>query len=228
MARAGGLALILASLLFMAVFAFLASAFDYPAILDRDVSEVLPRLLQTGERGRVVWSLYAFLPMLLIPAGLGAREAFGRVTPGLSRLAPVSATVCAIAMTLGLARWPSIHWRLAERYGTASNEQRAVIAGVFDGLNAYLGNFIGEFLGELALTVFFAVCAYGLLKSPRVSRWIAWAAVVATATGAIALFRNVTGVVAPIAGVNNIVLPVWLIVLGVTLVRLNGKPEPLR
>jgi uncharacterized membrane protein HdeD (DUF308 family) len=49
--------------------------------------------------------------------------------------------------------------------------------------------------------------------------------------GMIGMFRNVTGVVAPIAAVNNYLLPIWMIVFGVTLVRYhsansNGSYQP--
>jgi hypothetical protein len=44
--------------------------------------------------------------------------------------------------------------------------------------------------------------------------------------GLVAAFRNVTSVVAPIAMANNLVLPVWpvwLVVLGVVLLRFRGR-----
>jgi hypothetical protein len=40
------------------------------------------------------------------------------------------------------------------------------------------------------------------------------------------MFRNVTTAVAPFAAVNNFVLPVWLIVLGVFLVRAPRASGP--
>jgi hypothetical protein len=46
--RAGGLALILGALAFLAVFSYLAARFGYPDVLDGVASEVLPRLLSTG------------------------------------------------------------------------------------------------------------------------------------------------------------------------------------
>lgn len=39
------------------------------------------------------------------------------------------------------------------------------------------------------------------------------------AIGFVAALRNVTPVVAPVAEINNYVLPIWLIVLGVVLAR---------
>ena len=55
-ARAGGIALILAAILFMAVFSYLAATFDYPDVLDRPAAEVLPRLVALGSSGRAVWA----------------------------------------------------------------------------------------------------------------------------------------------------------------------------
>ena len=72
-ARVGGWSLVLAALGFVAVFAYLAARFDYPDVLDGTAADVLPRLLALGESGRAVWVVYAFLPLLLIPAGVGAR-----------------------------------------------------------------------------------------------------------------------------------------------------------
>jgi hypothetical protein len=37
------------------------------------------------------------------------------------------------------------------------------------------------------------------------------------------MFRNVTDVVAPIAAVNNYLLPLWMIVFGTGLLRFGGR-----
>jgi hypothetical protein len=47
------------------------------------------------------------------------------------------------------------------------------------------------------------------------------------AAGLIGMFRNVTAVVAPVAEVNNYLLPVWMIVFGVSLLRFSRKPSPV-
>src|SRR5438874_1454366 len=73
--RAGGIALIAGALAFLTVFSFLAARFDYPAVLDGSAAEVLPKLLATGTTGRLVWAVYAFLPLVWIPAGVAAFHA---------------------------------------------------------------------------------------------------------------------------------------------------------
>jgi len=219
--HAGGWSLILGAVAFMAVFSYLAARFDYPAILDGSAETVLPRLLATGSTGRAIWALYAFLPLIWIPAGVGAHLALRRSHPGSSLLALQCAVVAALAMMLGLMRWPTIHWRVAELYAEADSSQRAVLDALFDGLNTYLGNYLGEFLGELAFNAFFLLTGWALLHTRRV----AVLGLVAGLAGLVGMFRNVTAAVAPVAAVNNYLLPAWMIVFGVVLARWREPME---
>ena len=219
--RAGGWSLILGAVAFMAVFSYLAARFDYPAILDGPAETVLPHLLATGSTGRAVWAIYAFLPLVWIPAGVGAYLALRRSHPGSSLLALQCAVVAALAMMLGLMRWPTVHWRLAQLYATADSSQRAVLDALFDGLNTYLGNYLGEFLGELAFNAFFLLTGWALLQTRRV----AVLGLVAGLAGLVGMFRNVTAAVAPVAAVNNYLLPAWMIVFGVVLARWREPME---
>ena len=135
------------------------------------------------------------------------------------RLALVLAVVAALTMMLGLMRWPSVHWHLAVAFEQAAPPERAVLAAVFDGLNTYLGNYLGEFVGELSFSGFFLLTSIVWLQSPRTHNWMAWVGVGTAASGLVGMFRNVTGVVAPIAALNNYLLPAFMIILGVALVR---------
>lgn len=221
--RVGGWSLILGAMAFMAIFGYLAARFDYPGILDGPAAEVLPRLLATGSAGRVAWALYGFLPLIWIPAGVGAYMALRESHPGALMVAAHSAVVAAIAMMLGLMRWPTIHWRVAELYATADPEQREVLDTLYDGLNTYLGNYIGEFLGELAFSTYFILTSWALLRARVAPRGVAVLGLVTGGAGLVGMFRHVFAGVAPVASVNNYLLPAWMIVLGVVLVRLPGR-----
>lgn len=222
--RVGGLALVFGAVAFMAVFSFLAARFDYPAILDGPASTVLPRLLATGSSGRAAWALYAFLPLIWLPAGVGAYRAFRHFYPGAMLLALQWAVVAAVSMMLGLMRWPSVHWHLAQLQATATLEQQSMIAAIFDGLNTYLGNYIGEFLGELSFSTFFLLSSWTLLRSRATPTWVAAVGLVTAVAGFVGMFRNVTVVVAPVAAINNYLLPLWMIIFGVVLIR-HRLPE---
>lgn len=226
MVRLGGIALILGALSFMAVFAFLAARFDYPAVLDGPASLVLPALLATGPTGRAVWALYGFLPLVWLPAGVAAYRALRASHPGAMLLALLCALLSAISMMLGLLRWPTIHWRLAELYVSADPAQRQVLEATFDGLNTYLGNYLGEFLGELGFSTFFVLTGWALLRSGFTARWAAILGLLTGVMGWIGMFRNLTTVVAPVADINNYLLPLWMIILGVILIRHRDSELP--
>jgi len=217
--------LILGATAFLGVFAVLAARFDYPAVLDGPANTVLPQLLATGQLGRAVWALYAFLPLIWLPAGVGAYCAFRGTHPGAMLLALQFAIMAAISMMLGLMRWPSIHWRLAEAYVAADPGQRDVLAAVFDGLNSYLGNYLGEFLGELSFSIFFLLSAWAMTRSASVPRWVAAMGLITGAAGLVGMFRNMTPAVATVASINNYLLPLWMIVFGVVLLR-HRMQEP--
>jgi Domain of unknown function (DUF4386) len=221
--RAGGVALIGGAVAFLAVFSFLAARFDYPAVLDGAAADVLPKLLATGATGRAVWALYAFLPLIWIPAGVAAFYALRPVHEGSMRTAMLFGVVAAVSMMLGLLRWPSIHWALAQAYERAGAPERTVIAAVFAGLNSYLGNYIGEFLGELSFSLFFLLSALAMLvRESRFPRWMAYLGLVTAVAGLVGMFRNVSDAVDPVAAVNNYLLPLWMIVFGVGLLRFEG------
>jgi hypothetical protein len=221
--RLGGFALIGGAIAFMAVFAYLAAKFNYPAVLDGSADTVLPSLIATGSGGRAAWAIYAFLPLVWLPAAAGAYQSLGYHRPGTMRLAELFAVMATISMMLGLMRWPTIHWELARAFVTAGPADRATMAALFDGLNTYLGNYIGEFLGELSFSMFFLLTSTTWLASSFNPRWVGWLGVATAGAGFVGMFRNVTSLVAPVAAVNNYLLPLFMIVLGVALIR----PRPL-
>jgi hypothetical protein len=223
--RFGGLCLAGGAVAFMGVFAYLAARFNYPDVLDGPAATVLPNLLAMGQEGRLVWTVYAFLPLIWLPAGVAAYEALAPVRCGPMRLALVLAVVAALAMMVGLMRWPSVHWYIAGAFEHAAPAEQRVLAAVFDGLNTYLGNFIGEFLGELSFSGFFLLTSIVWLESERNHKWIGWVGVGTAAAGFVGMFRNVTSAVAPIAAVNNYLLPAFMIILGVALVRSPGVAD---
>ncbi len=223
--RAAGVAYLVASTGFILVFAWLAAKFGYPDVLDLPAAEVLPKLLSLGAAGRTVWVIYALLPLLLIPAGLGAAGLLQNGSPRgqrAARLAGSMQMVAAVAMTIGLVRWSTLQWGLAESWVATDLSQHAEIVSRFDAYNLYLGNTIGEFAGELALYGSFLAFAIALLDGGR--RKMAALAAITGVFGSIGMFRNITAVVQPASDVTNNLLPVFLIAFGIMLVRERAAP----
>jgi hypothetical protein len=221
---AGGIALIAGAAAFLGVFSYLAARFHYPEVLDGRAQDVLPALLATGAAGRAAWSLYGVLPLVFIPAGVGAFQALRERAGGPMRVGALFALLAAVSMMLGLMRWPSVHWELARAWAAAGDGDRLVLGAVFDGLNRYLGNFIGEFLGELSFSVFFVLSGVGLLRHPSAPRWFGWWGIATGVLGLIGMWRNVTPSVDAVAAANNYLLPAWMIGFGVWLVVVSRRP----
>ena len=213
----GGACFIAGALAFVLVFSYLAAYFDYPAILEGSAEEVLPRLLEGGAGMRAVWAIYAFLPLLIVPAAVGTFFACPS-SPGRMLLALVLGCLAAFGMCLGLMRWPSVHWALAQAYAGASADTREGLEAVFNGLNLYLGNYIGEFFGETALAGFFLLAGLSLLDEARFPKWLGWTGIVFALLFVLGAFRNVAPSVQTVADINNGLLPLWMIVLGGALI----------
>jgi hypothetical protein len=229
---AGGIALVAGALAFLAVFAYLAARFNYPDVLDGSAPEVLPALLDTGSAGRTAWALYALLPLIWIPAGAGAFHALRRTGEGAMRVALHFATVAALAMMLGLMRWPSFHWELALAWTQGAPGARPALEALFNAANSYLGNYIGEFLGELTMSAFFFLSSLAMLRrSSGFPLWLGAIGLLTAVAGWIGMFRNTTAWVDPIAEMNNYLLPIWMILFGVGLLRSTrsaGRAVPLK
>ncbi len=183
-------------------------------------------ILAGGSTMRAIWALYAFLPLLLVPGAVGAYFACpssrGRMT-----LALVAASLGSLAMCLGLMRWPSIHWALADAYAQSGVEAKSSLAAVFLGLNVYLGNYIGEFLGEVCLAVFFLFLGLSLLNENQFPKWLAWSGIGFSMLFLVGAFRNVASAVQIIADINNTLLPLWMIILGIAMVWHQRHIDPI-
>jgi hypothetical protein len=226
--RAGGLSLIVGAAAFMAVFSYLAARFNYPDVLDGRASDVLPALLATGNAGRLVWAIYALLPLIWIPAAVGAFHALRETSEGMMRTALLLATVSSLAMMIGLMRWPSFHWELALAWTAGEPGARPALDALFNAANSYLGNYIGEFLGELTMNAFFLLAAVAMLRRRGgFAPWLGWVGVFTATAGLVGMFRNATSAVAPLAELNNYLLPVWMILFGIGLLRFTRSAAPV-
>jgi hypothetical protein len=222
--RFGGAAFIAGALAFVCVFSYLAMYFNYPAVLDGSAAEVLPRLRDGGAQMRAVWAVYAILPLFLIPGATGMLFACPSSRPRMT-LAVLLASLAALAMCLGLMRWPSIHWALAGAYPEAGPDARSSLDAVFIGLNLYLGNYIGEFLGETLLAAFFLLASLSMRVEARFPAWLGWSGVAFAIMFFIGAFRNVTAAVQHVADLNNGLLPLWMLVQGTALLWYARHPD---
>ncbi len=114
--KSAGIVLILLSLAFIAVFSYLAVAFGYPDVLDHEANQVLPVLLEGGTRLRGVWFLYAALPLGLVFAAAASASVLRPGGTVVEKVGVSAGVTAGIAMILGLVRWPTLEWALAQHW----------------------------------------------------------------------------------------------------------------
>ena len=68
------------------------------------------------------------------------------------------------------------------------------------------------------------------VRPPRsgLPRWLGYFGLLTAGAGLVGVFRNVTDVVDPVAGVNNYLLPLWMIAFGIGLLRIRGSDSAPR
>ena len=223
--RLAGITLVMTSLGFIAVFGYLASHFGYPEVLEGKAADVLPAFVAGGGKMRAVWAVYAILPAGIALAALLAFPLFRRAGEGLARLGRFAAITAAVAMTVGLARWPTLNYVLGRRFLAAGPVEQEHIASIFDAGNLYLGNVIGEFIGEVGLSSWFLTLSLAIVRGVGLWRWTGYLGLFTAVSMTVGAFRNLTSLVAPIAALNNNLLPIFLIALGTALIVPIGQPR---
>lgn len=130
----------------------LSSAFDFPDILRKPGSEVLPRFL--AGQARIVPAYYLFLlsSLLFIPMSAAAAQLTSRGREAQLNSSSLMAWGVATALfqAIGFSRWIFMIPTLAESYATQIQARPTLIL-LYDAANRYLGMTVGEHLGFLAM-----------------------------------------------------------------------------
>lgn len=210
-------ALIVAQFVAMwAAFAVLAQTIDWPQSLRSPPAVMLPLITQHASAVAAGYSAYLLHALLLMPIAL----LLPRVLPGTSRFSTailLTGSAAAIFKVLGIARWLVLMPVLARGYGAAGDDTgRAMIATVYEALNAYIGG-VGELFGVGLFSGVFTTLVAAELYAAGSKRmgsagFVAAALLLATMPGAMGIS------VGPLLTVSGMVWQAWLIALAGTLV----------
>ncbi|MDT3441012.1 MULTISPECIES: DUF4386 family protein [unclassified Pseudofrankia] len=221
-----GLTTIIESLLIFVPLLVLGTAIGWPGSLGDPADVALPRLLEhevATRSGYLAYLAYsvAFFPVA-VSISMWRRE--GPATLALG-IAVGAAAVSALARAIGITRWLSAAFPLAEQWQeTTSATSREALAIQFDTLNNF-GGAIGETLG---VSVFAAVWLGATVARPGLPRW-------ARVTGALVLVP-LTAPAIELAGVDagilvslsSAAITIWLLAVGIAMMRDRpvGRPVP--
>lgn len=222
-----------ASLIFLGVylnipFAILGVIFDYPNILREPTGEVLTLFKQGGATLIAVWYGFTFAALFLIGVALLVHQILKENQETLLSTATVFGVLAGITQVLGLIRWVFVVPILANAYTNenASEATKSAAVIIFEGFHQYAGVAVGEHLGQLFTALWILLISIAMLDSAIFKNWQGFAGISLSGLmllGLVEGFATVIdfdpGIFGIFATVSFILLSVWMISLGVTLIR---------
>jgi len=212
--------LIVLPIAFNATFFLLQRTFEYPDILRQPTEHILTRFRQGGQRLIACWYAFMLASLLFIPAAVLVPLILAPKDVPYLTVTMVVGVLAALVQFLGLIRWPFLVPHLAKTFldPAASQATRDAVAVVFQAFHRYVGVAIGEHLGYLFTSIWTALIAVGIIRSPQFGGWLGWAGLIP----ALGIFMGIleeSGL--RFAGVINaisyILWSIWLILIGIAL-----------
>lgn len=216
-------------------FATLSSIFDYPQVLRRPAGEVLTLFDAGGAQLILTWNAFAVAALLLVPLAIAVSLRGDRVVrlPALSIGAAIVGSLAGLAQAIGLWRWVFVVPGLARAYvdPAASEAAKASAVDTFNLINQYGGVTIGEHIGQLLTALFVLMLSLALHRErSRITAIIGFFAAAAIAIGSVegvAIALGQPGKVLSLVTIAGfLLLTLWLIALGVVMIRGSRAPSP--
>lgn len=226
-----------ATLIFLGIyinipFSILGVIFDYPNILRQPTGQVLTMFKQGGSTLIATWYAFAIAALLMIVVAKLIQQILQDEHKHLTSIATTFGVLAGISQVLGLIRWVFIVPILADAY-TDSNSSEATKSAavmVFQGFHQYAGVAIGEHLGQLFTALWIVLISIAMLNSTIFRRWQGFVGIAISAMMMLGLVEGfatvitfnvgIFGVLTPIA---FILLSIWMISLGVSLIWRKSK-----
>ena len=218
-----GIALIAFAIAFNLPYAWLASNFDYPAILRSPPGAVLAAFAAGGAPLILGWAAFALAALLFAPIAVGVAVVTRRGTQQPSAVAALG-IAAGVTQAIGLSRWVYAVPGLAAGWAASADDavMRASLETTFTTLHQFAGVEIGEAIGQ-SLTAFWLIgVAIGQVRHPRFGGALAGLGLTG---GVILLLGLVEGLATVIpfdpglfglaAVVGFLVLTVWMIWTGI-------------
>lgn len=219
--RSIGIALILFAIAFNLPYSWLASNFDYPAILRRPPGDILAAFAAGGPRLILAWAAFALCALLFAPLAVAVAAVTRRQSDPASALTGLG-IAAGVAQAIGLSRWVYAVPGLATAWAQNSDPAaQTSIEAIFTTLHQFAGVGIGEAIGQ-TLTAFWLIgVAWGQRRHPRFGAAVGWIGLIA---GVILLLGLVEGLSTVIpfdpglfglsALVGFLLLTIWLVWTG--------------
>jgi Domain of unknown function (DUF4386) len=209
-------------------FVVLSSVFSFPDILRSPGSEVLPLFAEKASVVRPTYWILAMSGLVLIALSVELGRILATHAEGPARLVSGFGIATGVFWSLGYARWPIAMPYLSNLYRTGDKERAGEL---YELLNRYAGMTVGEHLGFITMGVFAIALAVALRRNNIGPKWFFPVGIFAGVSIAITSFEqydNDVPVLGELNGAANTVWFLWLLALGVVLVRRSAHTRSSR
>ncbi len=229
--RLTGILFIIGAVLVNIPYTLLIMNFDYPDILREPTGQILTRFQEGGTGLIFTWLAFAWMGIPLLFAIVMLQKVLERDDIPYLWSGTVIGIIGGIAQMAGLLRWTFVVPVLAKTYtdpnASAIAKESAVI--VFQAIHQYGGVVLGEHIGQSFTILWMLIISFAIFKSNIFKRWLAWFGVLASIVYLLAQTELLATVipnfpVVPEAGlIGSLLWLIWMIVLGVFLVRTKAN-----
>ena len=222
-----GLFFIVGAMLVNIPYTLLIMNFDYPDVLRLPTAEILTKFQAGGNALIYTWLAFAWVGLPMLFGAIMLKRVLADEQAPFLETATTLGVIGFIVQVVGLLRWVFVVPVLARLYTdpTTDSATQAAVAAVFTAVHQYGGVILGEHIGQLLIILWMCMISGIVYKSKIFSKWVAILGWVASAIYLLAQTELLataipTFPVVDWAGlVGSLLLLVWMIVMGVYLVK---------
>ncbi|MFN8399575.1 MAG: DUF4386 domain-containing protein [Anaerolineales bacterium] len=222
-----GLFFIVGAVLVNIPYTLLIMNFDYPDVLRLPTAEILTKFQAGGNALIYTWLAFAWVGLPMLFGAIMLKRVLADEQAPFLETATTLGVIGFIVQVVGLLRWVFVVPVLARLYTdpTTDSATQAAVAAVFTAVHQYGGVILGEHMGQLLIILWMCMISGIVYKSKIFSKWVAILGWVASAIYLLAQTELLataipTFPVVDWAGlVGSLLWLVWMIVMGVYLVK---------
>lgn len=229
LAKRTGILFIVLPVLLNIPFILLGATFNYPDILREPAGDILTRFHDGGNVLLFQWYAFAIIPLFLIFPFIMLKRVM-RDNNTYIGIATTIGIISIIAQVIGIMRWVFVVPGLADTYVDPASTQvaRESAVVVFQAVHQYGGVLLGEHIGQLTWLLWAAMVSFMMFKSTVFPKWLGWFGIISAFIMVLAQLGLFTTVIPDFPEVpeadfiGSVLLIVWMIVMGVFLVRIKN------
>lgn len=170
MVLVGGWALVLFAILFVGITMAVNALAQAQVPLYNMEKHQLFQVTAGNTAIRFFLTIYALLPLLLIPGAVGAYYLFIEKHEANMRVGMYFATIGAFALTISLLMIPSLNWHLTAYIPTLQTDLQATMIIFLKAIHSYFGLFIGDLLGLGCIFIWFLIASFVIFYDDSLPR----------------------------------------------------------